>query len=94
MKRQQMPRQKNRAAPAPQHRPAECALLAQFRQQLAPLLLGRQISSTADDLMALASHLGQQKVDSLKQAIAEGRHRRDPRQIAAAMFADGIPNLG
>ena len=36
----------------------------------------------------------QQKVDSLKQAIAEGRHRRDPRKIAAAMFADGIPNLG
>jgi flagellar biosynthesis anti-sigma factor FlgM len=36
----------------------------------------------------------QQKVDSLKQAIAEGRHRRDPRQIAAAMFADGILSLG
>ena len=36
----------------------------------------------------------QQKVDSLKQAIAEGRHRRDPRQIAAAMFADGGINLG
>lgn len=36
----------------------------------------------------------QQRVDSLKQAIAEGKYQLHPQQIAAAMFADGGINLG
>ena len=36
----------------------------------------------------------QQRVDSLKQAMAEGRYQLYPQQIAAAMFADGGLDLG
>ncbi|MGA3055159.1 MAG: flagellar biosynthesis anti-sigma factor FlgM [Candidatus Korobacteraceae bacterium] len=36
----------------------------------------------------------QQRVDSLKQAMAEGRYQLYPQQIAAAMFAEGGLNLG
>jgi negative regulator of flagellin synthesis FlgM len=36
----------------------------------------------------------QRRVDSLKQAIAEGRFQLHPQHIAAAMFADGGLNLG
>ncbi|MFI5117693.1 MAG: flagellar biosynthesis anti-sigma factor FlgM [Terriglobales bacterium] len=35
----------------------------------------------------------QQRVDSLKQAMAEGRYQLYPQQIAAAMFAEGELNL-
>ena len=35
----------------------------------------------------------QQRVDSLKQAMAEGRYQLYPQQIAAAMFAEGGLNL-
>jgi anti-sigma28 factor (negative regulator of flagellin synthesis) len=35
----------------------------------------------------------QQRVDSLKQAMAGGRYQLYPQQIAAAMFADGGLNL-
>jgi flagellar biosynthesis anti-sigma factor FlgM len=35
----------------------------------------------------------QQRVDSLKQAMAEGRYQMHPQQIAAAMLADGGFNL-
>jgi len=35
----------------------------------------------------------QQRVDSLKQAMAEGRYQMHPQQIAAAMLADGGLNL-
>ena len=51
-------------------------------------------------VQTLKAHLGklpeirQQKVDSLKQAIAEGRYQTHPQQIADAMFADGELDLG
>ena len=36
----------------------------------------------------------QQKVDSLRQAIAQGSYQLYPQQIATAMLADGRHNLG
>jgi hypothetical protein len=47
------------------------------------------------EVQTLKAHLDkvpdirQQQVDSLKQAMAEGRYQLYPQQIAAAMFADG-----
>ena len=52
------------------------------------------------EVQTLRAHLDkvpdirQQQVDSLKQAMAEGRYQLYPQQIAAAMFAEGGLDLG
>jgi flagellar biosynthesis anti-sigma factor FlgM len=62
-------------------------------EEVAHLSTGSAAVQTLKAQLDKVPETRQQKVDSLKQAIAEGRHRRNPRKIAAAMFADGIPNL-
>ena len=58
------------------------------------------LSTGSDAVQTLKAQLDkvpeirQQKVDSLKQAIAQGSYQMYPQQIAAAMFADGGLNLG
>ena len=63
-------------------------------EEVAHLSTGSDAVQTLKAQLDKVPETRQQKVDSLKQAIAEERHRRDPRKIASAMFADGIPNLG
>ncbi|MGB8771940.1 MAG: flagellar biosynthesis anti-sigma factor FlgM [Candidatus Korobacteraceae bacterium] len=58
------------------------------------------LSTGSDAVQTLKAQLDkvpevrQQKVDSLKQAMANGSYQLYPQQIAAAMFADGGLNLG
>jgi negative regulator of flagellin synthesis FlgM len=58
------------------------------------------LSTGSDAVQTLRAQLDkvpevrQQKVDSLKQAMAEGSYQVHPQQIAAAMFADRGINLG
>jgi flagellar biosynthesis anti-sigma factor FlgM len=58
------------------------------------------LSTGSDTVQTLKAQLDkvpevrQQKVDSLKLAIAEGSYQMYPQQIAAAMFAGGGLNLG
>lgn len=58
-----------------------------------------QLSTGSDAIQTLKAQLDnvpeirQQKVDSLKQAIAQGTYTLHPQQIAAAMLAEGGLNL-
>lgn len=58
------------------------------------LFTGSAVVQTLKAHLDKLPEIRQQKVDSLKQAIAEGRYQVHPQQIADAMFADGGLDLG
>jgi len=58
------------------------------------LFTGSVVVQTLKAHLDKLPEIRQQKVDSLKQAIAEGRYQMHPQQIADAMFADGGLDFG
>jgi negative regulator of flagellin synthesis FlgM len=63
-------------------------------EDVAHLSTGSDAVQTLKAQVDQVPEIRQQKVDSLKQAIAQGTYQMHPQQIAAAMFADGGLNLG
>jgi flagellar biosynthesis anti-sigma factor FlgM len=63
-------------------------------EDIAHLSTGSDAVQTLKARLDQVPEIRQQKVDSLKQAIAEGSYRMCPQRIAAAMLADGGLNLG
>jgi flagellar biosynthesis anti-sigma factor FlgM len=60
----------------------------------AMLSTGRDAVQTLKAQLDQIPEIRQQKVESLRQALAEGRYQAHPQQIAAAMVAEGGLNLG
>ncbi len=63
-------------------------------EDVAHLSTGSDAVQTLKAQLDKVPEIRQQKVDSLKLAIAEGTYQIHPQQIAAAMFAGGGLNLG
>lgn len=62
-------------------------------EDVAHLATGSDAVQTLKAQLDNVPEIRQQKVDSLKQAIAQGAYQMHPQQIAAAMLADGVMNL-
>jgi flagellar biosynthesis anti-sigma factor FlgM len=58
------------------------------------LFTGSVVVQTLKAHLDKLPEIRRQKVNSLKQAIAEGKYQTHPQQIADAMFADGGLDLG
>jgi flagellar biosynthesis anti-sigma factor FlgM len=63
-------------------------------EDVAHLSTGSDAVQTLKAQLDKVPEVRQQKVDSLKLAIAQGTYQIHPQQIAAAMFADGGLSLG
>jgi flagellar biosynthesis anti-sigma factor FlgM len=63
-------------------------------EDVAHLSTGSDAVQTLKAQLDKVPDIRQQKVDSLKQAIAAGTYQMYPQRIADAMFADGGLNLG
>jgi flagellar biosynthesis anti-sigma factor FlgM len=80
------------AIPAPDHRRSAGS---NGQDMTADAKAVMHVFTWSAEVQTLKAHLDkvpdirQQQVDSLKQAMAEGRYQLYPQQIAAAMFADG-----
>ena len=63
-------------------------------EEVAHLSTGSEAMQTLKAQLDKVPELRQNKVDSLKQAIADGSYQMSPQKIADAMLGDGGLNLG